>query len=309
MIPWIQVYSNILTHDKTYRLAEDLKIPNYSAVGLMVSLWCWVAVNAPDGDISNYPPRALSEATGWNKKPETFYAALINADLIEQTEDGRKLIRNWEQYAILLMDLMENQKKQTAARVRRHREKKKKQEAEQAEKAKQAQRYSNVTDTAGNALPDITLPNLTLPDQSSYDDFNNPIVVDGGRAEDAEQVVDDFMRQRALTLSSFPGVSQALQAQTKALTDQIFDRFVHHVPQEQDVARVYQYTADTTCGTQKLSQDKANLLMYAFEQAGNVGAPGNWKYIVGCLSRLHSRGITTLAQAEAYDDSRLEGAV
>ena len=111
MIPWIQVYSNILTHDKTYTLAEALKVPNYSAVGLMVSLWCWVAVNAPDGDITRYPPRAITEATGWTKKPETFYNALVNAGLIEKTEDGRAVIRNWEQYAMLLIDLMSVRKR------------------------------------------------------------------------------------------------------------------------------------------------------------------------------------------------------
>lgn len=62
MVPWIQVYSNILTHDKTYALAEQLKIPNYGAVGLMVSLWSWAATMPPNGDITAYPKRAIADA-------------------------------------------------------------------------------------------------------------------------------------------------------------------------------------------------------------------------------------------------------
>lgn len=124
MVPWIQVYSNILTHDKTYALAEQLKVPNYGAVGLMVSLWSWAAINAPDGNITAYPKRAIADAAGWSKGADKFYQVLLNVRLIEQLEDGRVMIRNWERYAALLMDMMDEQKKKTTERVRKHRQKK-----------------------------------------------------------------------------------------------------------------------------------------------------------------------------------------
>jgi len=88
MVPWIQVYSNILTHDKTYALAEKLKVKNYAAVGLMVSLWSWCAINAPDGDITNYPPKAIVDATGYEAtssiKVEAFYKILLVALVVHR---------------------------------------------------------------------------------------------------------------------------------------------------------------------------------------------------------------------------------
>ena len=92
MTPWIQVYTNAPTHQKTYRLAEELKIPIYAALGLMVSLWAWAAVNATGGDITGYPPMAICDAVGW-KKGVKFYNALKKVRLIEEV-DGKILIRS-----------------------------------------------------------------------------------------------------------------------------------------------------------------------------------------------------------------------
>lgn len=162
MVPWIQVYSNILTHDKTYALAERLKIPNYAAVGIMVSLWAWASINATDGDITNYPPRAIAEATGWKgKKAEDFYEVLLDIWLIEK-RDNHVFIRNWERYASMLMDMMENQRKKTNERVKRHREK-----VRNAKRNGDSNIPCNVTDTLSNGS---TVPNLTRPYDDDGDD-------------------------------------------------------------------------------------------------------------------------------------------
>ena len=55
---------------------------------------------------------------------DKFYQVLLSVRLIEQLEDGRTVIRNWERYASLLMDMMDEQKKKTTERVRKHRQKK-----------------------------------------------------------------------------------------------------------------------------------------------------------------------------------------
>ena len=145
MVPWIQVYSNILTHDKTYALAEKLRVPNYTAVGIMVSLWSWAAVNAPDGDITGYPPRAIADAVGWRKGAEALANALLETRLIAD-EDGRRVIRHWERYAALLMEAVERQRESTRQRVQKYRSKAKEKAA------------GNVTETPCNAP--------TVPDQN-----------------------------------------------------------------------------------------------------------------------------------------------
>lgn len=329
MIPWIQVYSNILTHDKTYRLAETLKIPNYSAVGLMVSLWCWVAVNAPDGDITSYPPRAITAATGWPKKPEAFYSALVDAELIEKKEDGRVVIRNWEQYATLLMDLMDSQKRKTADRVKKHRARRKAREdagndptPEQSPGTEAAdetlpvtpepddvKRNCNVTVTESNALHNITGHNITGHNPSSYEEDNNSFVVDVDGSAGAQRAVEDYFESNGFNLESYFGQTEQTMQAARDITIRIFCKCSTRKPTELDVARVFFATMQqqqTSTGQWDIcfDEEKIQLLMYAFEQAVSAGCPGNWNYIGGCLSKLRQRGIKTLDEADAYDVQR-----
>lgn len=321
MIPWIQVYSNILTHDKTYKLAEALNVPNYSAVGLMVSLWCWVAINAPDGDITKYPPRAITEATGWPKKADVFYSALIDAGLIEKTEDGRSVIRNWEQYAMLLMDLMDSQKRKTAERVKKHRARKKQKEQglgdavppdetpPSAPESDGEKRDCNVTETPSNALHNITLHNPTIPNPSPYGEDNNYFVVDGEGADAAQKAVGDYFQMNGLNFESYFGQTEQTLQTVREITDRIFQKFASRKPTEMDVIKVFFCTkvqTQTSDGNWELSfgENEIQLLMYAFEQAAAAGCPANWNYITGCLTKMQQRGITTLDQAADYDVQR-----
>lgn len=126
MIPWIQIYSNLLQHKKVYKLAEILGIksayvrPNVDAAGLLVSLWTWAAQNAPDGDLSDCSPQMIADAAGWTKKPDDFHRALLEAGLLDT--DGR--IHDWDEYAFLYISSVENAKQKTRERVEKYREKK-----------------------------------------------------------------------------------------------------------------------------------------------------------------------------------------
>lgn len=159
MIPWIQVYSNLTTHRKTGRLADELGLansfvsPDVVAVGILISLWTWAVQNASNGDISDCSARAIAEACRWRKKPEQLVAALKNAGWVDS--DGK--LHDWEEYACLLMEQEDNRKAKTRERVQRYREKKKASESEACNGD------SNVTDTSCNAptIPDITIPNIT----------------------------------------------------------------------------------------------------------------------------------------------------
>lgn len=183
MIPWIQVYSNLIHHPKTTALADELGIrsadanPNAVAAGMLVSLWLWAAQNATDGDLSRCSDRAIAEAAEYKKKPSAFVSALLNTKWL----DDNKKLHDWEQYASLLQDMNDRQKANTAARVRRLRERRKQEsavtvtpdseeyvtqtEVPSGENCNDCNGYSNVTVTLSNAptLPNPTLPNPTLP--------------------------------------------------------------------------------------------------------------------------------------------------
>lgn len=183
MIPWIQIYSNLIHHPKTTNLADELGIrsadanPNAVAAGMLVSLWLWAAQNATDGDLSGCSDRAIAEAAEYKKKPSAFVSALVKARWLDE---DRKL-HKWEEYASLLQDMNDRQKANTAERVRRLRERRKQEkavtetpecnnsvthdEAFNSEESNVCNGYGNVTVTQCNAptLPNLTLPNNTLP--------------------------------------------------------------------------------------------------------------------------------------------------
>ena len=168
MIPWIQIYSNLIHHPKTTNLADELGIrsadanPNAVAAGMLVSLWLWAAQNATDGDLSRCSDRAIAEAAEYKKKPSAFVSALVKARWLDE---DRKL-HKWEEYATLLQDMNDRQKANTAERVRRLRERRKQEKAvTETEERESCNGYCNVTVTQCNAptLPNLTLPNNTLP--------------------------------------------------------------------------------------------------------------------------------------------------
>lgn len=162
MIPWIQIYSNLVSHPKTDALAEKLNLScaavkrNVIAAGMLVGLWSWAAQNATDGDLSTCTYSVLADAAGWKKKPEVFINALVSAGWVDR--NGASLaIHDWEDYASLLMEQMDNQKQKTNERVKRYRDKKK----------VACNGGCNVTETFsnGSTVPNHTIPYNTLPEE------------------------------------------------------------------------------------------------------------------------------------------------
>lgn len=175
---WIQVDDGIREHDKIYNLADTLGISNAHAVGLMVCFWTWAVTSAPDGDVTSFPPRAITKAAGWDKGgqkgAQQFYDALLSIRFLEKSEDGRVLIRNWDQRATLLIDYIEQQKENTRKRVQKCRDrKKKKQDVTDDENYSDDVTPCNVTETLCNGTtPPIPKSNITL---SKLSDNNNPV--------------------------------------------------------------------------------------------------------------------------------------
>lgn len=129
MTPWIQIYSNLPEHPKIYQLADTLETGNCEAVGVVVSLWLWAAKNAPDGDLSRFPVRALGDAVGWRGDTKRLYQSLVACGFLD--EDGENIrLHDWEEYAVRLMEINERKKKQELERYRRYRQQKKKRTVE-----------------------------------------------------------------------------------------------------------------------------------------------------------------------------------
>ncbi len=179
-VPRIQVYSNLTAHPKIYNLAEELNLPrskvagNAAAAGMMVGLWSWAAVNAPDGDLTGCPARALADASGWRGKPEVLFDALISCGWIDEI-NGRYFLHDWEEYAALYIDQIDSQKEKTRERVRALRARRN----SERQKENNSQNNGNSSDTdcnvTGNAGCNVTetqcnaptIPNLYSSSSSS----------------------------------------------------------------------------------------------------------------------------------------------
>lgn len=125
MLPWIQVYSNLADHPKIYALVDRMKLRrNSEAVGIVVSLWLWAAKNAPDGDLSGFPERAIAQALGYQiNYSKKLCQALVDTDWLDVDAEGCYSIHNWSRYAGRLIEITLRQREQSTERSRRYREK------------------------------------------------------------------------------------------------------------------------------------------------------------------------------------------
>lgn len=303
MIPWIQVYSNITTHPKTSKLADELNLqsaqvnPNIIAAGMMVSLWTWAIQNAYSGDLKDCSARTIAEACKWKKKPETFVQALITAGYLD--EDMK--LHDWLEYTYLWVESEQEKKENAKERVRRHRAKKNKEcnaDVTVTCNADVTQNdvTCNVTETRCNAPtpPDITIPYISGGD--------------GDTPQRACEAVDNYCRERATDPRECLGYTEELADRVRDLTDTVFRLYAERKPTKADADKVYLAVCvtenDAGEWTASIDTDKSELLIYAFEAAANASKPGNWNYVNGVLDKLRQRGITTLSEAEQYDAER-----
>ena len=183
MIPWIQVYSNLTSHRKTGRLADELGLtnnfvsPDVVAVGILISLWTWAIQNASNGDLSDCSARIIAEACRWRKKPEQLIAALKSSGWMD--EDGR--LHDWEEYTCLLLAQEDNRKERDKERARRYRENKK--NSQKSDTSRDASRDDDVIVTQKSAP---TRHNITIPDITEQDN-NKSIYLSEERKEEKKE--------------------------------------------------------------------------------------------------------------------------
>jgi hypothetical protein len=100
-----------------YMLSETLKVPRPHAIGLLVCLWTWALDNALDGDLGAFPPKAITDACGWTKKPDTLINALVACGWVDR--DMR--LHDWSDYAGEVADLDDRRREQARKRQARRR--------------------------------------------------------------------------------------------------------------------------------------------------------------------------------------------
>lgn len=279
-IPWVQVYSNLPSHPKVTRLADELNLssavvdPDTVAVGILVSLWTWAIQNAYTGDLSAVSDRSIAAACRWKRKPETLVRALTAAGWLD---DDRR-IHDWEEYSMLLIDAEDQRRKSDRERAKRYRDRK-----------RDASRDGNGDDHASvrqNHGP-------TIPYKTNSDD--------DGDARAREDLLWQLKQEDWLE------APEDVRATARAVAADLFGRFGGREPTETDVVCVYREIRTMEGGAPSVSRDRTDVLTYAMEQAARAGQAGNWLYIQGVLRRMAGRGIVTLVQAADYDDDRAAG--
>lgn len=127
--PWIQVFVDLPGHRKIIRLRNDLKLKErYEAVGLIVSLWSWAAVHAPDGDLSDQTAQDLADACGWRRSAKGFVEALVAAGFVDREGDTLTL-HDWDGYQGMLQESVSRGRRKAAGRQKAYRQRRKMREA------------------------------------------------------------------------------------------------------------------------------------------------------------------------------------
>ncbi|OQC36092.1 MAG: hypothetical protein BWX64_02214 [Acidobacteria bacterium ADurb.Bin051] len=114
---WMRVDADLPGHPKVRRLCREAGVDTPTAVGLLVTLWCWALRYAADGDLSGYDAGELEDSAGWQGEPGRLAGALEVAGFVDRGPDGGLALHDWGE---------RNEKVAQAAalareRVRRHR--------------------------------------------------------------------------------------------------------------------------------------------------------------------------------------------
>lgn len=99
-MPWIESHQELRNHPKTKRLARELKISVAAAIGHLHCLWWWATDYAPDGDLTEYEDWEIADAAYYEgKNIDKFKDALIFSGFLDNTEGGRLILHDWNDYA------------------------------------------------------------------------------------------------------------------------------------------------------------------------------------------------------------------
>ena len=93
---WIKVEQSLITHHKTYALADALNISTAEAVGILVGLWTWALDNVDEnGTLPDMSNRMMQRISGSSE--DGILPALVETGFIDEYVGGYR-IHNWDEY-------------------------------------------------------------------------------------------------------------------------------------------------------------------------------------------------------------------
>src|SRR5581483_4206601 len=97
-MPWLASYQELAKHPKVSRMARRLGISRPTAIGHLHLMWWWVLEYADDGNLARCEAEDIADAAEWDGDAELFVSTLIDAGLLDRSEDGALLVHDWEDY-------------------------------------------------------------------------------------------------------------------------------------------------------------------------------------------------------------------
>lgn len=265
---WIEVHQELREHKKLYACAEDLKIGRVEMLGTVISLWLWALDNAQDGSLEGVSDRTIARVCGWpEKKAKVLVEALVVHGWLDRDGD-RLVIHDWMEYAGRLME---------------RREKDRKRKRRGADSNGTSDGIPSEAHGSSAENPALPYPNRTLP-YSTY--------ISGGDGDRAREASDRELALIGLRPGEYPQVTAQTVATVVRVTDALFSSMPERTVSVYDRRKVFEHMGYETDG----------LLRYAVRASMQAGKGGNWNYIDGVLARLAARGITTEADAIAWDE-------
>lgn len=85
-------------HPKMHDLAQRLKVPLYSAVGIMEMLWHCAANYTPQGNIGGLTDESIAHHVAWNKKPSVLVNALVESGWLDLHPEYRLIVHDWDEH-------------------------------------------------------------------------------------------------------------------------------------------------------------------------------------------------------------------
>lgn len=160
---WIELHDTLPDHPKVIDLADLLKLDKDAVVGKLVRLWTWALNSREDGFLRAKDIVTVADVMRFKGKPQRLVEALVEVQLLDQSEGGYT-IHDWDEHVAMLMEKREMKREKDRLRKQRQREKSHAGHAD-------VTRDMDVTCHAGHAVtvpkPYHTVPNDILTDTIS----------------------------------------------------------------------------------------------------------------------------------------------